>query len=103
MLDNVVSCKLYRPGSVAYVSKSGGMSNELNNILSRVTNGVAEGVAIGGDRYSGSRFLDHMLRYQVTRYPSITLACFMVGVVCAVKPVCEAVGTARRGGRNRRI
>ncbi len=44
MLDNVVSCKLYRPGSVAYVSKSGGMSNELNNILGRVTDGVAEGL-----------------------------------------------------------
>jgi hypothetical protein len=43
MLDNVVSCKLYRPGSVAYVSKSGGMSNELNNMLARVTDGVAEG------------------------------------------------------------
>ena len=36
--------------SVAYVSRSGGMSNELNNIISRSTNGVYEGVAIGGDR-----------------------------------------------------
>jgi ATP citrate (pro-S)-lyase len=45
MLDNVVACKLYRPGSVAYVSKSGGMSNELNNILARVTDGVAEGTS----------------------------------------------------------
>ena len=31
MLDNIIMSKLYRPGSVAYVSKSGGMSNELNN------------------------------------------------------------------------
>ena len=37
--------------SVAYVSRSGGMSNELNNIIMRNTNGVYEGVAIGGDRY----------------------------------------------------
>ena len=37
--------------SVAYVSRSGGMSNELNNIVARNTNGVYEGVAIGGDRY----------------------------------------------------
>ena len=36
--------------SVAYVSRSGGMSNELNNIIVRNTNGVYEGVAIGGDR-----------------------------------------------------
>jgi len=64
MLDNIVMSRLYRPGSVAYVSKSGGMSNELNNIVCRNSDGVYEGVAIGGDRYPGSRFIDHMLRYQ---------------------------------------
>jgi ATP citrate (pro-S)-lyase len=64
MLDNIVMSRLYRPGSVAYVSKSGGMSNELNNMVARCSNGVYEGVAIGGDRYPGSRFLDHFLRYQ---------------------------------------
>lgn len=52
MLDNILASKLYRPGSVAYVSRSGGMSNELNNIISRTTDGVYEGVAIGGDRYT---------------------------------------------------
>lgn len=51
MLDNILSSKLYRPGSVAYVSRSGGMSNELNNIVSLNTDGVLEGVAIGGDRW----------------------------------------------------
>ena len=50
MIDNVVASKLYRAGSVAYVSRSGGMSNELNNIICKNTNGVYEGVAIGGDR-----------------------------------------------------
>merc|ERR1719442_336121 len=64
MLDNIVMSRLYRPGSVAYVSKSGGMSNELNNIVCRNSDGVYEGVAIGGDRYPGSRFIDHLLRYQ---------------------------------------
>eukprot|EP01035_Chromulina_nebulosa_P054020 gene54020-73928_t len=63
MLDNIIMSKLYRAGSVAYVSKSGGMSNELNNIVARNSNGVYEGVAIGGDRYPGSLFLDHLLRY----------------------------------------
>lgn len=56
--------QLYRPGTVAYVSKSGGMSNELNNIVARNSDGVYEGVAIGGDRYPGTRFIDHLLRYQ---------------------------------------
>ena len=64
MLDNIVASKLHRPGSVAYVSKSGGLSNELNNIIARNTDGVYEGVAIGGDRYPGSTFIDHLLRYE---------------------------------------
>ena len=68
MLDNILMSKLYRPGryiaivsvkperelfcrfSVAYVSRSGGMSNELNNIISGNSDGVYEGIAIGGDR-----------------------------------------------------
>ena len=64
MMDNIVASKLYRKGSVGYVSKSGGMSNELNNIISQTTDGVYEGVAIGGDRYPGTSFIDHLLRYQ---------------------------------------
>ncbi|CAH7669494.1 ATP-citrate synthase [Phakopsora pachyrhizi] len=64
MMDNIIASKLYRPGSVAYVSKSGGMSNELNNILSLTTNGTYEGIAIGGDRYPGTTFIDHILRYE---------------------------------------
>ncbi|GAA5918196.1 hypothetical protein JCM6882_005146 [Rhodosporidiobolus microsporus] len=64
MLDNILASKLYRAGSVGYVSKSGGMSNELNNILSLNTNGTYEGIAIGGDRYPGTTFIDHLLRYE---------------------------------------
>lgn len=64
MMDNIVASKLYRKGSVGYVSKSGGMSNELNNIICNFTDGVYEGVAIGGDRYPGTTFIDHLLRYQ---------------------------------------
>lgn len=40
------------------------MSNELNNIISNSTDGVFEGVAIGGDRYPGTTFMDHIMRYQ---------------------------------------
>jgi hypothetical protein len=64
MMDNIIASKLYRPGSVGYVSRSGGMSNELNNILSLVTNGTYEGVALGGDRYPGTSFVHHLLRYE---------------------------------------
>ncbi|VDN50918.1 unnamed protein product [Dracunculus medinensis] len=64
MMDNILSSKLYRPGSVAYVSRSGGMSNELNNIISQNSDGVYEGIAIGGDRYPGSTFVDHLMRHE---------------------------------------
>merc|ERR1719248_507480 len=63
-IENITMSKLYRKGSVCYVSKSGGMSNELNNLIARHSNGVCDGVAIGGDRYPGSRFIDHILKYQ---------------------------------------
>jgi len=63
-IDNIVEARLHRPGSVGYVSKSGGLSNELNNIVARNSDGVYEGVAIGGDRYPGSTFIEHLLRFE---------------------------------------
>jgi ATP citrate (pro-S)-lyase len=62
-LDNIIHCKLYRPGSVGFVSKSGGMSNEMYNVMARVTDGLYEGIAIGGDVYPGSTLSDHVLRF----------------------------------------
>ncbi len=94
MIDNLISCKLYRPGSVAYVSKSGGMSNELNNIISRITDGVYEGVAIGGDRYPGTTFMDHLLRFEAD--PSVKMS-VLLGEVGGVEEyaVCEAIRNGR--------
>ncbi len=63
-IDNVIACRLHRAGSVCYVSKSGGMSNELNNLIARTTDGVLEGIAIGGDRYAGSSFAEHVARFE---------------------------------------
>ncbi|XP_017797704.1 PREDICTED: ATP-citrate synthase [Habropoda laboriosa] len=90
MMDNILHSKLYRPGSVAYVSRSGGMSNELNNIISKASNGVLEGVAIGGDRYPGTTFMDHIMRYQEN--PKVKLI-VLLGEVGGVEEyeVCEAL------------
>jgi len=63
-LENIILSKLYRPGSVGFVSKSGGLSNEMNFMISQTTDGIYEGIAIGGDRYPGSRLIDHLLRYE---------------------------------------
>ncbi|MBE3043205.1 ATP citrate synthase, partial [Candidatus Bathyarchaeota archaeon] len=81
MMDNIVASKLYRKGSVGYVSKSGGMSNELNNVIAQTTDGVFEGVAIGGDRYPGTTFIDHLLRYQADPDCKILLLLGEVGGV----------------------
>lgn len=94
MLDNIVASKLYRRGSVAYVSKSGGMSNELNNILVRNTDGVAEGVAIGGDRYPGSLFIDHLLRYEADPQVKMMVLLGEVGGVDEYD-VCKAIQDGR--------
>lgn len=93
-MDNIVASKLYRKGSVGYVSKSGGMSNELNNIISQTTNGVYEGVAIGGDRYPGTTFIDHMLRYEADPECKILLLLGEVGGVEEYR-VIEAVNNGQ--------
>jgi ATP citrate (pro-S)-lyase len=94
MLGNIVMCKLYRPGSVAYVSRSGGLSNELNNMVCRNSDGVYEGVAIGGDRYPGSRFLDHILRYNDN--PAVHLLVLLGGVGGVDEyQICEALKSGR--------
>jgi len=62
--ENIVESKLHRPGSVGFVSKSGGLSNECYNIIARNTDGLYEGIAIGGDAYPGSTLMEHILRYE---------------------------------------
>merc|ERR1711881_289917 len=92
MMDNIIRSKLYRPGSVAYVSRSGGMSNELNNIVSLHTNGVYEGVAIGGDRYPGTTFMDHLLRYEHDEQVKMMVVLGEVGGTEEYQ-ICEAIET----------
>ncbi len=70
-IENITNCKLYRPGCVGLVSKSGGMSNEMYNVIAQNSDGVNEGIAIGGDAYPGSTLLDHLLRFEAN--PDIKL------------------------------
>ncbi|MHA1795914.1 MAG: citrate/2-methylcitrate synthase, partial [Promethearchaeota archaeon] len=70
-IENVILSKLYRPGSVGFVSKSGGMSNEMNFMIAQNSDGVYESIAIGGDRYPGASLIDHLLRYE--RNPKIKM------------------------------
>lgn len=63
-IENIVSCGLYRPGSVALASKSGGMSNELYNVVGRHTDGIFEGIAIGGDTFACTTLAETVLRFE---------------------------------------
>ena len=63
-IDNIIKSKLHRPGSCGLVTRSGGLFNELANIISLNADGIAEGVAIGGDRFVGSVFIDNLLRME---------------------------------------
>ena len=66
-LENIIDARLNRPGSVGFVSVSGGMSNECYDIIHRNSDGIYEGIAIGGDKYPCTSLLDHLLRFEKTR------------------------------------
>jgi ATP citrate (pro-S)-lyase len=63
-LENIMESKLHRSGSVGFVSKSGGLSNEAYNIVAQNTDGLYEGIAIGGDRFPGTTLLEHLMRFE---------------------------------------
>ncbi len=63
-IENIINSKLHRAGSCGLVTRSGGLFNELSNIIALNADGIAEGVAIGGDRFVGSVFIDNMLRME---------------------------------------
>ena len=63
-IENIINSKLHRAGSCGLVTRSGGLFNELSNIISINADGIAEGVAIGGDRFVGSVFVDNLLRME---------------------------------------
>ena len=63
-IENIVNSKLHRAGSCGLVKRSGGLFNELSNIIAINADGISEGVAIGGDRFVGSVFIDNLLRME---------------------------------------
>jgi succinyl-CoA synthetase alpha subunit len=88
-IQNIIDTKLYAPGFVGFVSKSGGMSNELYNLLSRTCippgskektyPALYEGISVGGDRFPGSTLLDHLLRFEANPNIKMLVALGEVG------------------------
>ncbi|MCP4524218.1 MAG: ATP citrate synthase [Candidatus Gracilibacteria bacterium] len=57
-LDNIIASKLDQTGSVGFVSKSGGMSNEMRRVIADRTDGTSLSIALGGDKYTVMQFSD---------------------------------------------
>lgn len=63
-IENIVASGLYQKGSVWFVSRSGGMSNEMFRVIGTRTDGIHTGIALGGDRFVCSTFRDIVIDYQ---------------------------------------
>jgi ATP-citrate lyase alpha-subunit len=63
-LDNIVASGLYKKWSVGFVSRSGGMSNEMYRVIGNRTDGIHTGIALGWDRFVCSSFRDIVLEYE---------------------------------------
>lgn len=63
-LESIIASRLYVQGSVGFVSRSGGMSNEMYRVIADRTDGIHTGIALGGDRFVGSTFRDIVLEYE---------------------------------------
>ncbi|OIP95818.1 ATP citrate synthase [Candidatus Wirthbacteria bacterium CG2_30_54_11] len=70
-MECMIASQLHRPGHVGLVTKSGGLSSECYNLIANHTDGIFEGIAIGGDLYPGSSFADHLSR--MNRNPEIKM------------------------------
>ena len=74
-LENICEQGLIKKGSVSIVTRSGGLLNEMCNMINLVCDGVKEAVSIGGDRYPGSSFLQHLYRFE--HDPDVKLLCML--------------------------
>lgn len=78
-LENIVASKLYRKGSVGFVSRSGGMSNEMFRVIGNQTDGIHTGIALGGDRFVCSTFRDIVQGYEANSEISMIVILGEVG------------------------
>lgn len=64
VFDNLVACKLYRPGSFGVITKSGGLSNEIIWICSQFADGITTAIGIGGDAYPGTDYVSYLEMFE---------------------------------------
>lgn len=78
-LENIVDSKLYIPWNVWFVSKSGGMSNELRRVIADRTNGTSLSIALGWDKYNIMDFPAAMKLMQADENIKMIVALWEIG------------------------
>lgn len=65
-LENIIRNNLHkRDGQIAIITKSGGLLNEMINIVNKFSKlGIYQAVSIGGDKYPVSTFVEHIMRFE---------------------------------------
>ncbi len=63
-IENMLKSKLFCSWSIGFVSKSGGMSNEMYRIIANNTDGLHTWFCIWWDRYPYSTFADIVIEYE---------------------------------------
>ena len=61
-MDNIIKCQLGSNGNIGLITKSGGLLNDMISWLSSKNMYINQAVAIGGDRFPCTRFVD-ILKY----------------------------------------
>ena len=65
--SSAVEKKIFSPGPVGIISKSGGMTSEIGILLTRAGIGQSTAVGIGGDQIIGSDFADLLMLFERDR------------------------------------
>jgi ATP-citrate lyase alpha-subunit len=60
-IENLIESNLINAGSVGLITKSGGLFNELAMMISKYSNGIRSGVAIGGESIVLTTFVDVLI------------------------------------------
>jgi ATP citrate (pro-S)-lyase len=61
--EHIRNIHLYQKGSVGLVTKSGGLMNEMANMINLNSDGVHSSISVGGDRYPCTNLLDVIQMY----------------------------------------
>jgi ATP citrate (pro-S)-lyase len=62
-IENIEELGLFNKGRIGLVTKSGGLLNEMSNMINRISN-IYSGIAVGGDRYPSCSLVDVCMFYQ---------------------------------------